>query len=459
MHAPRLASATTLRRYALIVALASTIAATTTHAADNGADGPRLLTRPRRDVVFVPDGLARLEQLDPDGVRESGIRKLLYGLDATDRAGLIRAGEGSQAAELVGITDDTREEIAGMAGLPVADGASDTPAAPGALVHALEGALDLLRQSESPGVVSSVVVLSAASFGPDEDAATSTTELAEIVASFDQAGIALYVIAIGPFADKAKALADAVPHVGRRWVVETGNGLPMVFGGLLAAIQGYGGEPTTERMVPHTSDMPSVSVLPNAEWLQVDIVSAADAMGVVPFRVFMLGPGEQFVRPVVSGVGNAFYRVRGPAPGTWGAMVMAEREVDIARYVVIDNGIRVAHYFPSAVEIGRTAPLHFRLVVTDGPVETEAFTFSGSAYSLSHGEVTITDPTGVSETRAGAWQDADAKFPGEHRRLVELGGGRSRVQSGRLCTARRDRRRVRRPKHGACHDQRGQRQE
>ena len=123
MLARVLASAITLRRYALIAALASTIAAATTHAADSGADGPRLLTRPRRDIVFVLDGLARLEQLDPDGVRESGIRKLLYGLDATDRAGVIRAGEGFQAAELVGITDDTREEIAGLAGLPAAPGA------------------------------------------------------------------------------------------------------------------------------------------------------------------------------------------------------------------------------------------------------------------------------------------------------------------------------------------------
>ncbi|MEO2002560.1 MAG: hypothetical protein ABGY41_00510 [Candidatus Poribacteria bacterium] len=368
----------------------------------------------RRRMVFAFDQSAAMDRLDPDRLRVEGVRKLLFGLGPADTVAMVVFGGGPArvAVPLSAATDATvgsilREAVGSM----VADGPID-------LNGALNSALRMLPPDD--GVVSSVVVVSSARFreGADVDSARST--LRRSANKYINAGVDIYVIAMGPYADQAQGLAAGVRNRPDAFEVETGNGLPPIFGKILARAQGYGKRPVLARLDP---DSPTVSkqrldeivkVAPYTELLQIDVVSEADEAGVIGFEMGLENPAGEAVLPVFQGRGNAFFRIPWPMHGDWRYRVVPERKARITHQVITDNGLKIVNYCPAVVEFAKGIPLYFAVLTPQGAVDKDTFKIGESSYQFARAEVTFLAPDGTSETVQAKLQGRQADYPGEY---------------------------------------------
>ena len=368
----------------------------------------------RRRMVFAFDQSASMDRLDPDRLRVEGVRKLLFGLGPADTVAMVVFGGGPTrvAVPLSAATDATigsilREAVGSM----VADGPID-------LNGALKSALRMLPPDD--GVVSSVVLVSSARFpeGADVDSARST--LRRSANKYINAGVDIYVIALGPYADQAQGLAAGVRNRPDAFEVETGNGLPPIFGKILARAQGYGKRPALARLDP---DSPTVSkqmldetikVAPYTELLQIDVVSEADEAGVIGFSMGLVNPAGETVLPMFQGRGNVFFRIPWPMHGDWRYQVVPERKARITHQVITDNGLKIVNYCPAVVEFAKGIPLYFAVLTPQGPVEKDTFKIGESSYQFARAEVTFLAPDGTSKTIQAKLQGRQADYPGEY---------------------------------------------
>lgn len=369
----------------------------------------------RRHVVFALDQSATMDLVDPEGVRIQGVEKLMRGLSASDEIGLVLFDDTARiAVPLVAATDANVAML-----LNAARGSVPGTASPD-LNAAMSTALGMVPQG-SDGVLPSVILVSSARWADDEDVVAATRSLLRSSLNFPRASVDLFVISLDPYADKAQALTSVMRDNQKKFKVENGNGLPQVFGKILAQIQGYAGRPRVARLDPSAEKVSrqgldeTISIAPYTELLQLDIVSESDAAGVIGFSVALADPDGNVVKPQFEGTGNAFYRIPMPMPGKWRYQVMPQRKARVIHQVITDNGLKIFHYCPSAVELAKAIPLYFGVVTPGGPVAQDNFKMGGSKYSLARGEVTFTAPDGSTEVIRADLGDRQSDYAGLYR--------------------------------------------
>ncbi len=359
-----------------------------------------------------------MDRVDPRGVRVQGIEKLMRGLNASDEVGLVLFDETARIA--VPLTAATDANLAML--LNAARAAAAGKASPD-LNAAMSTALGMVPQG-SDGVLPSVILISSARWADgldDEGIKAATRSLLLSTYNFPRSNVDLYAISLGPYSDKAQALTSVMRDNQKKFKVENGNGLPQVFGKILAQIQGYTERPRVARLDPDAEKASqqgldeTISIAPYTEMLQLDIVSESDAAGVIGFSVALENPDGEVEPPQFQGTGNAFYRIHRPMAGKWRYQVMPQRKARVTHQVITDNGLKIFHFCPSAVEIGKAVPLYFGVVTPGGPVSQDNFKMGGSTYHLARAEVTFTGPDGATEVVRADLGDRQSDYAGLYR--------------------------------------------
>lgn len=352
----------------------------------------------RRRIVFALDQSSSMDALDPQRVRIHGVRKLLHGLTPTDEAGLVLFGDTARIAVPLGaVTPGTLDSI-----LLEAEAAATGTVAPD-LNHALDTALGMVAPAPD-GVMSSVVLISSARMAEGEDADATALALRSATDAYTQADVGLYVIALGPFSAKARALASILHGEARRYLMDTGNDLPRAFARVLPLVLGYSQRLRLARLDPDADSRAqrelsqTVRIGMYAELLQIDIASEADSAGVIPFSLALEDPRGETVAPTLVGVGNAFYRIPFPMHGDWRYGVRPARKARMTHGVITDNGLNIVHYCPSAAEVGKAIALDFAVLTPQGEMGQDRFTVGAATYQFDRAEVTVARPDGESET-------------------------------------------------------------
>lgn len=366
-------------------------------------------------MVFVLDQSASMDRLDPQRLRVQGVRKLLHGLAPGDTTGLVVFGDDVRVAvPLAAATDANIGAILREAGTAsAADGSID-------LNRVMTAALTALPR-DADGTISSVVLITSARFAEGVDVDAMTTKLRRSTYKFAKAGIDLYVIAIGPYSDQAQALASVIKRRSDQFEIETGNGLPPIFGKILAQAQGYGQRPLLARLDPAEEVLSkkmldeTVHVAPYTELLQIDVVSEADAAGVIGFSMALVNPAGEEVDPSFVGNGNAFFRIPWPMHGEWRYQVLPERKARITHQVITDNGLKIVNYCPAVVEIATGVPLYFGVLTPHGQAEQGKFKVGEVSYQFARAVVTFVAPDGTSNQIQATLQDRKAQYPGEYK--------------------------------------------
>lgn len=357
-----------------------------------------------------------MDKLDPQRLRVEGIAKLLHGLDPTDEAGLILFDDAANgvriAVPLAAVTDATTDAILREAGAAAGNGSPDLSDVLGAALSMAPGG--------SEQVISTVVLVTSARLKDGGDVEQAKDALRASAAAYAQAGVGLHVISLGPFSDHAQALASILRLRTSRSVVDTGNALPVAFAKALGQVQGHSQSPHVARLDPESETQSKtmldeiVLVAPYTELLQIDLVSNADAAGIVPFAVGLMDPSGEVVQPTFAGHGNAFFRILWPMHGHWRYQVILDRKGKLTHQVITDNGLKIIHYCPSVVERGKDIDLHFGVLAPRGPVEFDTFAIRGVTYEFAGAEVTLVDPDDVSDTVVAELEGRRSPYTGEH---------------------------------------------
>ncbi len=371
------------------------------------------VTEGRRRVVFALDASIAMHQLDPQRLCLQGLRKLLHALTPDDEAGLLLHDADVEAAiPPAPVTDETAESI-----MVAASG--DARVAAGNLSRQLDAALALVGDVPD-GAVGAVVVVSSARMPGGEDIEAATTALQGSVEAYAAAGVTLYAIAVGPFSDRARTLAAMLQHSPSLDPVETGNGLPAAFGKVLQGLQAYAQRPQVARLDPDAEATDerqvrqAIHVSPYADFVQLDVVSEADTAGVIPFQIQLADPTGALVAPTFVGVGNAFYRIARPMSGEWRYQVQPARRARLTHHAVIQGDPKIVHYYPAAVERGKSIDLHFAVVAHGEPISGDTFRLRGVSYSVVAAEVTFVAPDASAATARAEMQDLTSRYAGEY---------------------------------------------
>ncbi|MBT3266542.1 VWA domain-containing protein [Candidatus Poribacteria bacterium] len=377
-----------------------------------------LVSVTRRHIVFALDQSISMDHLDPERLRIEGLRKLLYGLSPTDQVGLVLFGDAARIA--VPLAPASSANMGAL--LREANAPSAVTGSPD-LNRAMQTSLGMLPKGVD-GVISSVILISSARMpeGMDEEAVKAATiALRRSTYTFIRANADLYAIALGPFSDKALALTSVMRSRTNQYEVETGNGLPQVFGKILVQVQGYGQRPVLARLDPEAASVDkqelvqAVRVAPYTELLQIDIVSESDQSGVIGFAVALKNPEGDIVPPTFQSSGNAFYRIPGPMAGEWQYGVKPERKARITHQVITDTGLKIVHYYPSVVEVGKAIDLYSSVLTRQGPVEVDSFKVGTVDYQFAQADVTFVGPDGTSETIRAQLEGRRSVYAGEYK--------------------------------------------
>ncbi|GIX07963.1 MAG: hypothetical protein KatS3mg115_2366 [Candidatus Poribacteria bacterium] len=362
------------------------------------------------DVLVLLDRTPSMDRFDPQRYRLEGVQKLIHGLDASYRVGVVAFDQRAEVViPLTPLTEAGRRQLQSALNIP--SSAQEPPETN--VVAGIElGQRYLVANRQAPGRRQLLLLISDAPLPKTPSAQALPPLLRDAYRVCVLNDVDLGVLVLGREAGQPEVLYQKIVDATVKWRVEDAAEIPRVFAELLPQLLGY--EPRFRRLRVDRSEMFSetFAVPERTERLYLDLVTEPDSEGLVPLQASCYAPDGTAIRPRYLGPGAILYEVMRPTPGTWRVNVATARPTRLVIHRYVDQGVRLEPYFPSALLINRKAELYFGVIAPDGPIERATFSAYGRTLRLVRARIRLQEEGSTEEALLPAeLQDRSPRHP------------------------------------------------